>query len=214
MSRKHEEGARHRDSGLGGGWIPNEGYSDRHHGHQHHPDHNHHGRDHHDHHGHHGRRGGRARRGEAKYLLMDALRDGAKHGYEIIKSLDERSGGRYAPSPGVVYPTLQFLTEAGLVQVEQEGDRRVFRLTDKGLRELDAHADEVADFWTQFAPPTTTAARSEVGFLEEELEYLLRAVRGGLRGDPSAERVRAIRQEIENCRNQIRSLIAETEESK
>lgn len=170
---------------------------------------------HHEHHGHnhHGRRGGRARRGESKFLLMDALREGPKHGYEIIKSLEERSGGQYSPSPGVVYPNLQFLAEAGLVRAEQDGDRRVFHLTDEGLRELDAHTDEVTEFWSQFAPPTAPAARAEVGFIEEELEYLVRTVRNSLRGDPDAERVRRVRQAIENCRNEIRQLIATAAES-
>jgi DNA-binding PadR family transcriptional regulator len=139
---------------------------------------------------------------------MDALQDGAKHGYEIIKSLEERSGGQYSPSPGVVYPTLQFLAEAGQVRAEMDGDRRVFHLTDDGRRELAAHTDEVTGFWSQFAPPTASAARAEVGFVEEELEYLIRTVRGGLRGDPDAERVRSFRQLIENCRNDVRRVIA------
>jgi DNA-binding PadR family transcriptional regulator len=171
-----------------------------------------HGRGNHHHH-HHGRRGGRARRGESKYLLMEALRGGPKHGYEIIKSLEERSGGPYAPSPGVVYPTLQFLAEAGLVRAAQDGDRRVFHLTEEGESELAAHADEVAAFWSQFAPPTAAAARAEIGFVEEELEYLARAVRGGLRGDPDAELVRRVRQAIEKCRSEVRRLIATSEES-
>ena len=170
------------------------------------------GRHHHGHHDHpHGRRGGRARRGELKFLLMDALRDSPKHGYEVIKSLEERSGGQYAPSPGIVYPTLQFLAEAGLAQAEQDGDRRVYRLTDDGRRELAAHTDEVTLFWSQFVPPTA-AARAELGFLGEELEYLTRAVRGGLRGDPDPELVRRVRQTIEQCRNEVRRLIAAAEE--
>src|ERR1041385_8556590 len=101
---------------------------------------------HHEHHGHghhRGRRGGRARRGESKYLLMEALRGAPKHGYEIIKSLEERSGGQYSPSPGNVYPTLQFMAEAGLARAEQDGDRRIYHLTDEGARELSAHVDEV-----------------------------------------------------------------------
>lgn len=139
---------------------------------------------------------------------MDALQDAPKHGYEIIKSLEARSSGQYAPSPGVVYPTLEFLTESGLVGVEQDGDRRVFHLTDAGREELAAHAAEVAEFWAQLTLPTNDAARAELGFLEEELEYLIRTVRGGLRGSMDAERVRKIRQAIETCRNEIRHLIA------
>jgi len=195
MRAEHEDGAE---------------YGRRHH----HHDHDHHHGDHpggHHHGG--GRRGGRARRGESKYLLMEALRSGPKHGYEIIKSLEERSGGQYAPSPGVVYPTLQFLAEAGLVRAAQEGERRVFHLTDDGRQELDAHVDEVAEFWSQFAPPAAAAVRAEVGFVEEELEYLQRTVRGGLRGDPDPALVRSVRQAIENCRNDVRRLIAAASEA-
>lgn len=174
------------------------------------------GRHHGHHRGHHhgrGGGGGRARRGESKYLLMDSLRDGPKHGYEIIKSLEKRSGGQYSPSPGVVYPTLQFLAEAGLVRAEKDGDRRVFHLTDAGQSELALYTDEVTEFWSQFALPTASAARAEIGFVEEELGYLMRTVRGGLRGDPDAVLVRNVRQVIENCRNEVRLLIASVEES-
>jgi DNA-binding PadR family transcriptional regulator len=142
---------------------------------------------------------------------MDALREGPKHGYEIIKSLEERSGGQYVPSPGVVYPTLQFLAEAGLVQAEKEGDRRVFRLTDEGHTELDAHTEEVAVFWAQFTLPAGSV-RAEIGFVEEELEYLARAVRGGLRRNPDTELVQRVRQALENCRNEVRRIIAASEE--
>lgn len=155
---------------------------------------------------------GRARRGGAKYLLLDALNGGPKHGYEIIKSLEERSGGRYAPSPGVVYPTLQFLAEANLVRAEQNGDRRVFTLTETGQAELTAHAEEVAAFWGRFAAPAASAARAEIGFVEEELEYLTRAVWGGLRGTEDTEIIRRVRQTLENCRNDVRRIIADAEE--
>ena len=169
----------------------------------------------HGHHKHHqGRRGGRARRGESKFILLEALQDKPKHGYELIRSLETRSGGQYVPSPGVVYPTLQFLAEAGLVRAEQDGDRRVFHLTDQGQQELAAHTEEVAEFWVQFVLPDTAPARAELSFIGEELEYLERAVRGGLRGNPDVELVRRVRQALESCRNDVRRLIATAGEGK
>lgn len=163
--------------------------------------------------GHHEVRGGRARRGEAKYLLMDALRDTPKHGYEIIKSLEERSSGRYTPSPGMIYPTLQFLAEAGLIRAEQSSDRRIYHLTEIGKSELADHAEEVATFWSHFEPsPGSEPARAEAGFLQEELEYLQRAVWGGLRGTDAnnTELIRRVRRAIEDCRNEVRRVITET----
>ena len=177
-------------------------------GHAHHKHHDNHGHGGHHHGHHHGRRGGRARRGESKYLLMDALRESPKHGYEIIKSLEARSGGQYAPSPGVVYPTLQFLAEAGLIRAEQDGERRVFHLTEAGQEELATHTSEVTEFWAQFTPPTAASARAEVGFLTEELESLERTIRASLSGDSNEALVRGVRRAVENCRNEVRGLIA------
>jgi DNA-binding PadR family transcriptional regulator len=54
------------------------------------------------------------------------------HGYEMIQELEERSGGRWRPSAGSIYPTLQLLADEGLVSAEEDGGRRVFSLTDAG----------------------------------------------------------------------------------
>lgn len=154
---------------------------------------------------------GRARRGEARYILLDALRDGPKHGYEIIKALEEKSGGRYAPSPGTVYPTMHLLEDQGLVRADQEAERRVYALTEAGRADLESHGEEVADFWARFAEPATPpASRPEVGFLRDDLDDLARTVWGGLRDaldrdDP--ETVRAVRQALARCREEVRAVI-------
>jgi DNA-binding PadR family transcriptional regulator len=177
-----------------------------------------HGADHHGHgpgrleHAHGGAHvGGRARRGETRYVLLDALVSGPKHGYEIVKALEERSAGQYVPSPGTVYPTMQFLQDEGMVTAIQDGDRRVFQLTDAGKAELEAHAAEVEGFWARFqARGVAQASEHEVAFLEEELESLKRTIWGGLgdaieRGDQ--EMIRRVRQAVEGCRNDVRNVI-------
>ncbi len=178
---------------------------------RHHP-HGHHGQ--HDHGGRRGegQRGHRVRRGETRYLLLDALRDGPKHGYEIIKSLEERSAGGYAPSPGSVYPTLQFLEELGFVRASQETERRTYELTKTGKTELEAHAEEVKNFWEQFkAPVTSKASAVEVGFLQDELEHLSKTVWSGLRpalDQDDKDTIRRVRQAIERCQNEVRGIIS------
>src|SRR4051794_14383715 len=62
-----------------------------------------------------GERPPRAERGGVRYLVLDAVRETPRHGYEIMAAIEERSGGAYRPSPGVVYPTLQMLEEFGHV---------------------------------------------------------------------------------------------------
>ena len=194
----------------------------------HHPHHHEHGhgheRQHHleggpPHHGHrgggrgrgHGGLGGdRARRGEARYIVLDALRDGPRHGYEIIKALEERSSGRYSPSPGTVYPTLQYLEELLLVQAELQGERRVYRITEAGEAELTAHAEEIAAFWGRFSGQAVDS--TEAGFLGEDLEALTRTTVDGIRTIPealSAETIRNIRQAISHCRDEVRRLLSD-----
>jgi DNA-binding PadR family transcriptional regulator len=79
--------------------------------------------------------GGRARRGDIKYLILDVLADGPRHGYDIITALEEKSNGRYRPSPGSVYPTLTLLEEGGFITGETADGKRVFTITAAG-REL------------------------------------------------------------------------------
>jgi DNA-binding PadR family transcriptional regulator len=156
--------------------------------------------------------GGRARRGEMRYVLMDALRSGPKHGYEIVKALEERSGGQYVPSPGTVYPTMQALQEEGFVSAEQDGDRRVFSLTDAGKVELEAHATEVEGFWARFEVHSVAqASRHEMAFLEDEMESLRRTIWGGLgdaisRGDQ--ETIRRVREAVVRCRDEVRNIVS------
>ena len=76
-------------------------------------------------------------RGDLKYALLDLLKERPKHGYEMIKELEERAGGFYTPSAGSVYPTLQLLEDRDWVSSETQGGKKVFTLTDLGRKELD-----------------------------------------------------------------------------
>jgi DNA-binding PadR family transcriptional regulator len=82
-----------------------------------------------------GRGGWRARRGDVKFFILDVLTAGPRHGYDIIAALEEKSGGRYRPSPGSVYPTLQLLDDGGFVTSTEVDGKRVYTITDAG-REL------------------------------------------------------------------------------
>jgi DNA-binding PadR family transcriptional regulator len=78
------------------------------------------------------------RRGDIKPALLRTLLDGPAHGYEIIRRLEERSGGLWRPSAGSVYPTLQMLEEQGLLRSHEDGGKRVYELTDEGRTEAEA----------------------------------------------------------------------------
>lgn len=113
-------------------------------------------RRHHHHHFRHGRHdffvlfGGpppRADRGVVRYLILDAIAERPRHGYEIIQTISERSGGTYKPSAGVVYPTLQMLEELGHAKLEEREGRKVYAITEAGRRDLADHQYEVDDFY-------------------------------------------------------------------
>ena len=95
-------------------------------------------------------RGGRGRgrmfgAGELRLVLLKLIADEPRHGYELIKAIEELTGGAYAPSPGTVYPTLSLLEDEGAIAESADGDkgRKAFAATDQGLGELAEKADEV-----------------------------------------------------------------------
>ncbi len=94
-----------------------------------------------------GPRGGRPRmfeQGDLRYVVLKLLAEKPAHGYEIIRMVEERFGGAYAPSPGIVYPTLTLLEEQGLIAVvETDGPRRLYGLTAEGRAELERSSADI-----------------------------------------------------------------------
>lgn len=102
----------------------------------------------------HWRGGRRFEQGDLKFVILQLLNDKPRHGYEIIKELEERSSGRYSPSPGTVYPTLTMLEEMGLANgTAEEGGKKVYAITDAGrayLTENQSTVDDVFERLGQF----------------------------------------------------------------
>jgi len=82
--------------------------------------------------------------GDLKLLALALIAEQPRHGYELIKLIEEKTSGAYSPSPGVVYPTLTFLEEAGYVTAEAEGAKKRYTITDEGRAYLEDNRD-VAD---------------------------------------------------------------------
>ena len=94
-----------------------------------------------------GRGGGRRRMfdgGELRLVLLKLIADKPRHGYDLIRAIEERTGGAYAPSPGIVYPTLTMLSEMGLIDEQSaEGARKQFAITPEGTAHLAEREAEV-----------------------------------------------------------------------
>jgi len=114
--------------------------------------------------------------GEVRLALLSLLSDGPQHGYQLMKGLEERSGGTYRASAGSVYPTLQQLEDEGLVVAEARDGRRTLSLTDAGRAELEARSDEVDAIWRR-----ADDWESWSGLLDPEAAELWRPIRKLLR---------------------------------
>jgi DNA-binding PadR family transcriptional regulator len=83
--------------------------------------------------------------GELRLVLLRLIGDQSRHGYDLIRAIEERTGGAYAPSPGVVYPTLTLLGDMGQIEEQaSEGNRKVFATTVEGQSTLTEKAAEIA----------------------------------------------------------------------
>ena len=140
------------------------------------------------------RHGGGVRRGEVRDLLLAALREGPAHGYELMSWLEERSGGRWRPSPGSVYPLLQLFEDEGLATGREQGGRKIFALTEAGRAQADHSRmrDLTAD-------PATRSQHQELRTEIQQLHLAARQV--GAVGSPAqveqaVTAVRATRQAL------------------
>ena len=108
---------------------------------------------------------GRRRRGDVRLALLKALEDSPQNGYQLMQMIEERSGGRWRPSPGSVYPALAQLEDQGFIRsVEQDG-QKLYELTDEGREHLSERPDHPAP-WEQDDDPASQAIdelRSLVG---------------------------------------------------
>src|SRR5881398_1470273 len=137
------------------------------------------GRHRHRHGGRHGMRGDmggddmmRARRmlaqGDLRLLALALIAEQPRHGYEIIKVLEDKTQGWYAPSPGIVYPTLTYLEEAGYVTAAAEGAKKLYTITDEGRAYIDANRDFVEAVLERLAAIGEKVARMRRRFGEDD----------------------------------------------
>jgi DNA-binding PadR family transcriptional regulator len=114
--------------------------------------------------------------GEVRLAILSLVSEGPKHGYQLMKELQDRSGGMYRASAGSVYPTLKQLEDEGLIAETKENGRRIFSLTAAGRKELESDPEgvrriweraEQCEDWGQFmGPETATLLPSMAGFMK------------------------------------------------
>lgn len=143
--------------------------------------------------------GPRVKRGDMKFLLLEILKDGPRHGYEMINGLEGQFRG-YRPSPGSVYPTLQMLEEGGFVTSEQVDAKKVFTITEAGLKLLEERGESSFE---------ETPGMKQAYELRQAMKKLAAAVMDGAR-DTDEETVRRIGEILNKARKEVYSVLAES----
>ena len=142
-----------------------------------------------------GERGGRRRMfdgTELRLILLKLIEEQPRHGYDLIREIEERSGGAYAPSPGVIYPTLTLLEDLGYVSVSEGGGRKLYTITPEGEAYLADNQPMVSGLFDRMAQVAAASAAFSPQILRAR-ENLKTALRLKLTaGALTAEQVKAI----------------------
>ena len=146
----------------------------------------------------------RARRmlaqGDLRLVALALIAEAPRHGYEIIKLLEEKTADWYSPSPGIVYPTLTYLEEAGYVTASTEGSKKLYTITDEGRSYLESNRDlvdvvldrlaalgERVNRWRRAARGDREDRRSLPPLVEAAFDHLRQTVSKRLENDAEAE---------------------------
>lgn len=121
---------------------------------------------------------------DLQLVILALLQEKPRHGYEIIKALEERSAGFYVPSPGMVYPALTYLEEVGHAVVESEGTKKLYRITDAGAARLKEDA------------VMAEAILSQLDRIGKKMERVREVFAGEAADEEMAQSVRTARHEL------------------
>jgi DNA-binding PadR family transcriptional regulator len=146
--------------------------------------------------------------GDLKYVILQLLDEKPRHGYEIIKELEDRFGGAYSPSPGTVYPTLTMLEDLGYAKATPEdGGKKIFEITAEGRAYLAEHRTTVDDIFgriADFGAGFFGAAMMEVHQAMKEVARATYSSGAQTARDP--ERLRKVKEILERAAKELDSL--------
>ena len=145
--------------------------------------------------------------GDMKYVILKLLAERPMHGYEVMKALEERTRGCYSPSPGSVYPTLQWLEDEGLAESEEREGKKVYSCTDQGQKFLDENKSAVEDIFDrveELIDHVMTEPMPEVSRMVGRLVARTYRVSWKYRGDE--DRRKQIVSVLETALNEIESM--------
>jgi DNA-binding PadR family transcriptional regulator len=145
---------------------------------------------------------------ELRLILLKLIEEQPRHGYDLIREIEERSGGAYAPSPGVVYPTITLLDEMGLIEEQKaEGAKRQYAITVAGQAHLTEREAEVEALFARLAELGSERARSGGGPVRRAIGNLKAAIQQRLEeGDVDGDTLHEIAAILDETAQRIERL--------
>jgi DNA-binding PadR family transcriptional regulator len=147
-------------------------------------------------------------KGDLKYVILDLLKDRPRHGYEIIRELEEMSHGLYTPSPGAVYPTLQMLEEMGYASATEQDGKKIYTITEEGLGFLTERKDSADQVRSHMKRKWSFKNIGKMAMMMKEYHALEDLLSRGLRSQ-DADKMQRIRQVLINAYGAIEDILAE-----
>lgn len=145
--------------------------------------------------------------GEMRLVILRLIREKPRHGYEVIKALEESMGGCYTPSAGTVYPTLQLLEDQGYVRIVEEGGKKVYHITPEGEAYLDQHKDTLSDIGDRIREAMRGVAGGHMADVNGAFAQLARLTfKEAWRAGPESERTRRIAEVLKRAVAEIEAL--------
>jgi len=147
-------------------------------------------------------------KGDLKYVILDLLKDKPRHGYEVIRELEEMSHGLYTPSPGAVYPTLQMLEEMGYANAAERDGKKIYTITEGGLKFLDERKDSADEVRSQMKHRWSFKNIGKMAMMMKEYHALEHLLSRALRSQ-DAEKMGRVRQVLSGAYKEIEAILAE-----
>jgi DNA-binding PadR family transcriptional regulator len=146
-------------------------------------------------------------RGDLKFVILRLISEKPMHGYEVLKALEEESGGCYTASPGSVYPTLQMLEDQGYVRSREEEGKRVYEITDEGREYLDEHGDVVEEIFERIGSFADRFLGKDTRELSAAFSRLAQSTfEGAFAWDLGSDALRGMADALDRARQEVEDL--------
>ena len=145
--------------------------------------------------------------GHLKFVILNLLAEKPRHGYEIIKEIEDRFGGMYSPSPGTVYPTLTLLEDLGYARaLPEESGKKIYEITDEGRAHLAQNQPLIDDIFSRIAEFAQNIFGEPMMEVHRAMKNVGAAIYTSKTSSRSAEQVKKIKEILDRAAEEIKGV--------